>query len=433
MKIKRVAVVFQNNIQFESFINAVDIMINRGIIVDLFVPITYSNDGFNIMFDEFFKKISKSKYNIYREPTDFYYDILFETYYIEQYKNLKRKYTIKYMYGLTTKPEYSLSLNINYIFDAFLCYGDMDSICLQNYGKTFTIGNIKYLNSKIEEVEKKNKKKTILYLPTYSNCCSIEKIGNDILLLKKHYNIIVKPHHGTEYLTNSLETSRMEFLKRNFDKVYSSTDSLEEIMKKCDLVISDLSGAIFDAICLKKPVITFWEEVNYKYGEFASLPIQLFEQGYFLTIDSKNKHNLHNIVKKALSTNYCNKQNEVFNKVFCCNNSDSGKYFSNALDLIENGAIEDNYYLIHKQVKNEIDNLKNIQNEYNILTKKYNELNQKNEILMQDHQLLNEKLYYSNQDIDNLKNEINLLYNSTSWKITKPLRIFKKIIIKEEK
>lgn len=152
MKIKRVAVVFQNNIQFESFINAVDIMINRGIIVDLFVPITYSNDGFNIMFDEFFKKISKSKYNIYREPTDFCYDILFETYYIEQYKNLKRKYTIKYMYGLTTKPEYSLSLNINYIFDAFLCYGDMDSICLQNYGKTFTIGNIKYLNSKIEEV-----------------------------------------------------------------------------------------------------------------------------------------------------------------------------------------------------------------------------------------------------------------------------------------
>ena len=71
MKIKRVAVVFQNNIQFESFINAVDIMINRGIIVDLFVPITYSNDGFNIMFDEFFKKISKSKYYIYREPTDF--------------------------------------------------------------------------------------------------------------------------------------------------------------------------------------------------------------------------------------------------------------------------------------------------------------------------------------------------------------------------
>ena len=235
MKIKRVAVVFQNNIQFESFINAVDIMINRGIIVDLFVPITYSNDGFNIMFDEFFKKISKSKYNIYREPTDFCYDILFETYYIEQYKNLKRKYTIKYMYGLTTKPEYSLSLNINYIFDAFLCYGDMDSICLQNYGKTFTIGNIKYLNSKIEEVEKKRKKKTILYLPTYSNCCSIEKIGNDILLLKKHYNIIVKPHHGTEYLTNSLETSRMEFLKRNFDKVYSSTDSLEEIMKKCGM------------------------------------------------------------------------------------------------------------------------------------------------------------------------------------------------------
>ena len=47
---------------------------------------------------------------------------------------------------------------------------------------------------------------------------------------------------------------------------------------------------------------------------------------------------------------------------------------------------------------------------------------------MQDHQLLKEKLYCSNQDIDNLKNEINLLHNSTSWKITKPLRDFKLVI-----
>lgn len=429
MKLKRVAVIFQNNIQYESFINAVDIMIKRGILVDLYVPINNLNNGFNTMFDAFYNKIANSKYNIYREPNDFYYDIVFETYYIEQFKDLKRKYTIKFMYGLTAKSEYSFSFDINYIFDAFLCYGKMDAICLQNYGKTFEIGNLKYLNTKLKP-NKIKQKKTILYLPTYGDNCSIDKIGKEIALLNGKYDIIVKPHHGTEYLNNPIETQRMQFLKNNFNTIYSSKDSLEKLMEKCDLVISDLSGAVFDSICLGKPVIMFLANTDSHYGEYKSLPIQFADSGYILTIDSINCKNLEEIINKSLKNDYIKKQQEAFNILFCCKSCISGDKFSNVLDSIENGGIEDDYYLIHKQVKQEINNLKSTRNEYSILTKEYNDLINKNEILIQENNALDKKLSDSYQYVENLKNEINLLHNSTSWKITKPLRKFKLVIKK---
>ena len=54
----------------------------------------------------------------------------------------------------------------------------------------------------------------------------------------------------------------------------------------------------------------------------------------------------------------------------------------------------------------------------------------KNEILIQENNALDKKLSDSYQYVENLKNEINLLHNSTSWKITKPLRKFKLVIKK---
>ena len=57
-------------------------------------------------------------------------------------------------------------------------------------------------------------------------------------------------------------------------------------------------------------------------------------------------------------------------------------------------------------------------------------LDNKNEILIQKNNALDKKLSDSYQYVENLKNEINLLHNSTSWKITKPLRKFKLVIKK---
>src|SRR5699024_982757 len=114
------------------------------------------------------------------------------------------------------------------------------------------IGNLKYVDFKRKR-KRKTDKLTILYLPTYAEYSSIEIIGPELKKLEKYYNIIIKPHHGTEYLKNEIEQNRMKFLRNNFQNIYSSTDSLLDLLNECDVVITDQSGAVFDAICTKKP------------------------------------------------------------------------------------------------------------------------------------------------------------------------------------
>lgn len=415
MKIKNVAVVFQNNIQYESFKNAVNLMIQKNINVDIFIPINNNDDGFTEMFEEFYKNISKSGYNIFRKPTKKTYDILFLTYEIPQFMKLKRKYTIKYMYGLTTKPDISLSLHTNYIFDGFLCYGNEDAKCLDNFGKTFQIGNIKYLYTKFENNNNNNDKKNILYLPTYSNHSSIEIVGQELLKLKDEYIITIKPHHGTEYLKNDIEEKRRKFIKENFKNVYSSKQSLDRLINNADIVITDMSGAVFDAVCLKKPVIMFYNASTCKYGEYISLPVQCATKKHIVSFQNFNEHDLKYYIKKASSKKQIELQNELFKKLYCCENNKTGEKFIEFLNQIESGIIDDNYHKIHTQIKKELTDLYtdnfNLYNNYTNIQRELENLKKENNTLSKNNILL--------------KNNLDNIYNSRSWKITKPLRILK--------
>ena len=154
MKIKNTAVIIQNNIQYESFINAIDIMKEEKINVDIYIPKSEDKSGFNDMYEEIANKINDKKYNVYRDSTNKYYDILFQTYHNEMSDKIKRKYTIKYSYGLTAKADFSLSPRVNYVFDAFLCYGEDDASCFENFAKCFKIVNIKYMRQKLGGVPK---------------------------------------------------------------------------------------------------------------------------------------------------------------------------------------------------------------------------------------------------------------------------------------
>lgn len=419
MKIKSVAVTFQNRIQYDSFINAVDIMIERGINVDIYIPIEKKDKGFSRMFEEFFALIDKKKYKVYREITNNKYDILFEPYPMGYLDEIQRKYTIKYMYGLTTKPKFSLSLKINNIFDAFLCYGEMDAECLSNYGMCFQIGNIKYLNTQIKK-KKINSKPTILYLPTYGKESSIDVLINPLIKLKEKFKIIVKPHHGTEYLEEQIEKTRMKNLKDNFENLYSSKEKLENLINECDIIISDMSGAVFDGICLKKPVIMYYNKEDENYGEYISLPVQIAKNNSILSLNNNTINNLEELIKKGLTKQQKDRQNKIYKKLFCCEINETKKEFIAFLNKIESGIINESYYLIHQNIKKEIFDLY-LNN---------NNLNYENYLLKDMNlQLKESSKIYETRNLY-LEDKLNKIYNSTSWKITKPLRKFKDIINK---
>lgn len=428
-KINKVAVVIQNNIQYESFKPALDIMIKNNIEVDIFVPLHKIDDGFNTMFDCFFQKIKNTNFNIYRDLNNKYYDILFLPYGIQPFLKLKRKYTIKYMYSVSTKPEFSLSLETNYIFDAFLCYGDFDTCCLSNFGITFKIGNIKYIDFKQKRKIKSNKL-IILYLPTYAEYSSIEIVGPELKKIEKEYNIIIKPHHGTEYLKNEVEQNRMNYLKNNFNNIYSSTDSLLDLLNKCDIVITDQSGAIFDAICTKKPVLMYYNENELKKKNIA-LPIRYAKQNYFISFTSLN-NDLNKYIKQACESKQLTKQNKLFNILFCKQENVKDNFLKFLSDL-ENDIIDENYYENHQLLKEKIqtmlENINFMDIELTELKKQKQKYNQ--EILIKS-QELNEFINKYNNLEKEYSNFKKAIYSSISWKVTKPLRFIKKFIQKSK-
>lgn len=433
-KIKNVAIIIANNIQFDSFKNAIDIMLKQNINVDIYVPQKYNNEGFNTMFDEIYQKLVQMKYKVFRDILEINYDILFMPYMFLQFNDLKRKYTIRYLYSLPTKPEFFFSLETNYIFDGFLCYGNYDAKCLKNFGLTFKIGNIKYLNYKKQNRNIKTKK-SILYLPTYGNYSSIENVAPKLNQLKNKFNIIIKPHHGTEYGIDELEQKRMKYLKENFKNIFSSKYSLLDLLNKCDIVITDQSGAVFDAIYVKKPVLMYYTN---SISNEISLPIKCAKKGYFVSFtDLEDKMQLEKLIEQSLNSKQCVKQNKLFKKIFCPQ-EDIEKNFLHFLSCIENEIFDKDFYEIHQLQKKQIGILyENIQTNNITITNLNSKLDEYNNKILENLKIIDDlkeeniKIKQQNntliEEYNNFKKQI---YNSKSWKVTKPLRYFNQLIKK---
>lgn len=97
-------------------------------------------------------------------------------------------------------------------------------------------------------------KKTIVYAPSWGELSSFKLYIEEITKLSLFYNVLVKLHHNTLLLANKHQN--YEKLYPNLHFFYEGEDLLS-LISVADIVISDFSGAIFDAIFCKKPVILF--------------------------------------------------------------------------------------------------------------------------------------------------------------------------------
>lgn len=142
--------------------------------------------------------------------------------------------------------------------DLNLVYGSYSDGKISPFSPCVQVGNPRFdnwfaqeqQNVDIEQLEPE--KRTVLYLPTWSNTSSISTFNNAVQSLSKTYNIIVKMHH----LTDIFEKKKRQLLTSS-KQVHSfgAGDDLLELMEQADVVLSDYSGAIFDAINVGKPVI----------------------------------------------------------------------------------------------------------------------------------------------------------------------------------
>lgn len=146
-------------------------------------------------------------------------------------------------------------------FDYALTYGPYSHERMRTWTRSIIVGNPKYDDWFCDTVDLQRithitgrlrlNRKTVLYLPTYGELGSLEFMVPSLRELARRYNVIVKVHHNTQYR----EKNRMAALMGDSVILADDFDDLQALFKISDVVISDNSGALFEAVLVDKPVV----------------------------------------------------------------------------------------------------------------------------------------------------------------------------------
>ncbi|MDD2518770.1 MAG: class I SAM-dependent methyltransferase [Bacilli bacterium] len=434
-----IALLVHNYILFDQMEQALK---NIGIKYDIYV-VNYK--------DELWENMSKDTYEYLKEKG--YSPILLENHFNIKYKivlealdyniSIPSDYTIRFNYGLAKEFTNFSEWNIKY--DYILCYGKYDSSILSTYAIPVEVGALKFLNFSKKKKRSKSSKIKVLYLPTYGKQSSIEDLHEELFSSSEEFDIVIKPHHGTTFL----ETKRMELLNK-FTNVYDHKKSLKELLLQTDVVISDGSGAIFDAVYCDIPVIV--------YNKFDVSEVEKINSlEYKIIIEDKlpnfnNSEDLKQTILNALNNEkYISKRKNLKNELFI--DKDLGfLHFKNIiLKILKNDfSLEEKKQInnLKRLTRNYMKNINAKQQYHNNLLEQQNILlndiinqnefkeiiNAKNIELINSKEIINAKnreLSSLEETLKNSNQKLNDIYNSTSWKITIPIRklkmMFKKI------
>ncbi len=278
-------------------------------------------------------------------------------------------------------------------YDVILSFNTADQYFLDAYGaKVFPISYWRYHNFKKQNSN--NQKPILLILPTFGAdiSCANNLTKSSIEEIKKHFYIIIKAHHATHFGFDGDKT--IELLKTSADEYYDSDTSIDTLLKRADLVLSDNSGAIFESICADTPVALYAKDLNSRHFHTIDTPqYTLASQGILPHVTEANQ-----ILPMLLNIKpYFKKQQQLKKQLFLKPSNNPYKEFVDVINhYLSLDETKDYHKVLHDALVQEWRDNKQIISD------------QKNEIV---------KLNQTIQD----------LYNSTSWKVTKPLRAIKTI------
>ena len=122
-----------------------------------------------------------------------------------------------------------------------------------------------FMLKNLSDTESNNSRKTVLIAPTWGTNGLLTRFGFKCIkpLLNSNYDIIIRPHPQS-YISEPEVIKEIEYnLKNHKNLVLDRSMSSEFSMNASDILISDLSGIIFDfAYLFSKPVIIIDSEIN---------------------------------------------------------------------------------------------------------------------------------------------------------------------------
>ena len=147
-------------------------------------------------------------------------------------------------------------------YDLALNYGSYSQKLSSNFVPGMIVGNPKFddwisnENVPVQIPGLNPRKNTVLYLPTHGNLSSLEWFLPVAADIASKYNLIIKPHHFTVNLEPARKKILESFSKAGAILIDDFSDTLP-VIRIADAILLDNSGAIFEAVLARKPVVLF--------------------------------------------------------------------------------------------------------------------------------------------------------------------------------
>ncbi len=145
--------------------------------------------------------------------------------------------------------------------DLCLTFGPYASRKIQPFCHSVAVGNPRYedwdapaFHARARELHARGldpDRKTVLYAPTWGPLSSYETFADAAAALTSEFNVILKIHH----ITQRNGGAAMEKIRRRFPLLAGADDDIVELLSVADVMISDYSGAIFDAVHCRRPLV----------------------------------------------------------------------------------------------------------------------------------------------------------------------------------
>lgn len=191
------------------------------------------------------------------------YDVIFFQAPFAHIEKVRKSHLVSVQYGLAKERhnygEWRSLASMN------LMYGPYSADFTSHFAPSYAVGNVKFAGwdfvaakagrAKIEaKLGLDASKKTILFMPTWGELGSFDDLVKPLGDLRDRYNVIIKMHHNNE--RNGTSWRDMAASHGHTHLMGGDADQLQALAV-ADLVVSDFSGAIFDALYAEVPIVLY--------------------------------------------------------------------------------------------------------------------------------------------------------------------------------
>ena len=150
---------------------------------------------------------------------------------------------------------------------------------------------------------------TVLVAPTWGENGLLQRCGSRILLplLKRQWKVILRPHPQSHISEKDMLDRLREELRHYPNLLWNSDNDGTQAMARANVMVSDISGVVFDFVFLfERPVITLRYDLNKIGLEVSDLPWDLWELSVLDTIGTRIEEDevdgLPSVIERELAT-----------------------------------------------------------------------------------------------------------------------------------